>query len=142
MAAKLTLVLLCSDWTVSEHQRMCEERLAPLLSPSETLSEEEATRLGKKDPEQEVRHTARQQMCPTCAKEKEKSATSCSFHNKSPSYYPTTDFEIIRRPPELQLITKRFRSSLVFDFTSSNFVFLIIPHQLQENVLEEGSKFS
>uniref|UniRef100_A0A669C044 Serrate, RNA effector molecule n=1 Tax=Oreochromis niloticus TaxID=8128 RepID=A0A669C044_ORENI len=39
---------------VSEHQRMCEERLAPLLSPSETLSEEEATRLGKKDPEQEV----------------------------------------------------------------------------------------
>uniref|UniRef100_A0A4W6FVP3 Serrate, RNA effector molecule n=1 Tax=Lates calcarifer TaxID=8187 RepID=A0A4W6FVP3_LATCA len=39
---------------VSEHQRMCEERLAPLLSPSETLSEEEAARLGKKDPEQEV----------------------------------------------------------------------------------------
>ncbi|KAM4537266.1 serrate RNA effector molecule homolog [Odontesthes bonariensis] len=39
---------------VSEHQRMCEERLAPLLSPSESLSEEEATRLGKKDPEQEV----------------------------------------------------------------------------------------
>ncbi|KAG7497185.1 serrate RNA effector molecule-like [Solea senegalensis] len=39
---------------VSEHQRMCEERLSPLLSPSETLSEEEAARLGKKDPEQEV----------------------------------------------------------------------------------------
>uniref|UniRef100_A0A3B5B4S5 Serrate RNA effector molecule homolog n=1 Tax=Stegastes partitus TaxID=144197 RepID=A0A3B5B4S5_9TELE len=39
---------------VSEHQKMCEERLAPLLSPSETLSEEEAARLGKKDPEQEV----------------------------------------------------------------------------------------
>ncbi|KAK2899367.1 serrate RNA effector molecule homolog [Channa argus] len=39
---------------VSEHQRMCEERLAPLLSPSETLSEEEAARLGKKDPEIEV----------------------------------------------------------------------------------------
>ncbi|XP_036072543.1 serrate RNA effector molecule homolog isoform X2 [Oryzias melastigma] len=39
---------------VSEHQRMCEERLAPLLSPCEALSEEEATRLGKKDPEQEV----------------------------------------------------------------------------------------
>ncbi|XP_040887557.1 serrate RNA effector molecule homolog isoform X2 [Toxotes jaculatrix] len=39
---------------VSEHQRMCEERLAPLLCPSETLSEEEAARLGKKDPEQEV----------------------------------------------------------------------------------------
>lgn len=49
---------------------MCEERLAPLLSPSETLSEEEATRLGKKDPEQEVQHTARHQMCPTCAKKK------------------------------------------------------------------------
>ncbi|XP_041821514.1 serrate RNA effector molecule homolog [Chelmon rostratus] len=39
---------------VSEHQRMCEERLAPLLSPSETLSEEDASRLGKKEPEQEV----------------------------------------------------------------------------------------
>uniref|UniRef100_A0AAQ5Z5W6 Serrate, RNA effector molecule n=1 Tax=Amphiprion ocellaris TaxID=80972 RepID=A0AAQ5Z5W6_AMPOC len=39
---------------VSEHQKMCEERLAPLLSPSESLSEEEAARLGKKDPEQEV----------------------------------------------------------------------------------------
>uniref|UniRef100_A0A3B4T9B9 Serrate, RNA effector molecule n=1 Tax=Seriola dumerili TaxID=41447 RepID=A0A3B4T9B9_SERDU len=39
---------------VSEHQKMCEERLSPLLSPSETLSEEEAARLGKKDPEQEV----------------------------------------------------------------------------------------
>ena len=35
---------------------MCEERLSPLLSPSETLSEEEASRLGKKDPEQEVQH--------------------------------------------------------------------------------------
>lgn len=39
---------------MTEHQKMCEERLAPLLSPSETLSEEEAVRLGKKDPEQEV----------------------------------------------------------------------------------------
>ncbi|KAK5848046.1 hypothetical protein PBY51_005700 [Eleginops maclovinus] len=39
---------------VSEHQRMCEERLAPLLSASESLSEEEAAKLGKKDPEQEV----------------------------------------------------------------------------------------
>ncbi|KAM4565407.1 serrate RNA effector molecule homolog [Fundulus diaphanus] len=39
---------------VSEHLKMCEERLAPLFSPSETLSEEEAVRLGKKNPEQEV----------------------------------------------------------------------------------------
>ncbi|XP_027866366.1 serrate RNA effector molecule homolog [Xiphophorus couchianus] len=39
---------------VTEHLRMCEERLAPLFSPTETLSEEEAVRLGKKDPEQEV----------------------------------------------------------------------------------------
>uniref|UniRef100_A0A667ZEN7 Serrate, RNA effector molecule n=1 Tax=Myripristis murdjan TaxID=586833 RepID=A0A667ZEN7_9TELE len=39
---------------VSEHQKMCEERLAPLLSPSETLTEEEAARLGRKDAEQEV----------------------------------------------------------------------------------------
>lgn len=56
---KLSLTQCCVFifyWTVSEHQRMCEERLAPLLSPSETLSEEEAARLGKKDPEQEVGH--------------------------------------------------------------------------------------
>ncbi|XP_038132776.1 serrate RNA effector molecule homolog isoform X1 [Cyprinodon tularosa] len=39
---------------VNEHLKMCEERLAPLFSPSETLSEEEAVRLGKKNPEQEV----------------------------------------------------------------------------------------
>ncbi|XP_036967054.1 serrate RNA effector molecule homolog [Acanthopagrus latus] len=39
---------------VTEHQKMCEERLAPLLSLSETLSEEDATKLGKKEPEQEV----------------------------------------------------------------------------------------
>lgn len=48
---------LCCDWTVSEHQRMCEERLAPLLSPSESLSDEDAVKLGKKEPEQEVTHT-------------------------------------------------------------------------------------
>lgn len=47
---------LCCDWTVSEHQKMCEERLAPLLTPSETLSDEDASKLGKKDPEQEVGH--------------------------------------------------------------------------------------
>lgn len=47
-------LLLRSDWSVSEHLRMCEERLAPLLSPSEKLSEDEVVRLGKKDPEQEV----------------------------------------------------------------------------------------
>ncbi|XP_061816440.1 serrate RNA effector molecule homolog B-like isoform X1 [Nerophis lumbriciformis] len=39
---------------VSEHQKMCEERLAPLLSPSEVLNADEATRLGKKDLDQEV----------------------------------------------------------------------------------------
>ncbi|XP_068611952.1 serrate RNA effector molecule homolog [Brachionichthys hirsutus] len=39
---------------VSEHQRMCEERLAPLLTPSESLSEEDAAKLGRKEPEQEV----------------------------------------------------------------------------------------
>lgn len=48
--------VLCRDWTVSEHQKMCEERLAPLLTPSETLSDEDASKLGKKDPEQEVGH--------------------------------------------------------------------------------------
>lgn len=39
---------------VSEHQKMCEERLAPLLFPSETLSDDDALKLGKKDAEQEV----------------------------------------------------------------------------------------
>ncbi|KAK7910119.1 hypothetical protein WMY93_014803 [Mugilogobius chulae] len=39
---------------VSEHVKMCEQRMAPLLSLSETVNEEEAARLGKKDPEQEV----------------------------------------------------------------------------------------
>ncbi|KAG7257174.1 hypothetical protein CRUP_004548, partial [Coryphaenoides rupestris] len=39
---------------VGEHQKMCEERLAPLLSSSEPLSDEEAARLGTKDPDLEV----------------------------------------------------------------------------------------
>lgn len=51
-------LILCSHWTVSEHQRMCEERLAPLLCPSETLNEDDAEHLGKKDPEQEVRQVS------------------------------------------------------------------------------------
>lgn len=33
---------------------MCEERLAPLLNPSDTLNDEDAAKLGKKVPEQEV----------------------------------------------------------------------------------------
>ena len=41
-------------WTVGEHQKMCEERLAVLLTSSESLSDEEAARLGKKDPDHEV----------------------------------------------------------------------------------------
>ncbi|TWW63256.1 serrate RNA effector molecule homolog [Takifugu flavidus] len=39
---------------VGEHQKMCEERLAPLLNPLETLNDEDASKLGKKLPEQEV----------------------------------------------------------------------------------------
>uniref|UniRef100_A0A8C4ZR41 Serrate RNA effector molecule homolog n=1 Tax=Gadus morhua TaxID=8049 RepID=A0A8C4ZR41_GADMO len=39
---------------VGEHQKMCEERLAVLLTSSESLSDEEAARLGKKDPDHEV----------------------------------------------------------------------------------------
>ncbi|CAL1591053.1 unnamed protein product [Knipowitschia caucasica] len=39
---------------VSEHVKMSEQRMAPLLCLSENVSEEEAVRLGKKDPEQEV----------------------------------------------------------------------------------------
>ncbi|CAF90329.1 unnamed protein product [Tetraodon nigroviridis] len=46
--------LLCCDWTVSEHQKMCEERLAPLLNPADTLSHDDAAKLGRKVPEQEV----------------------------------------------------------------------------------------
>ncbi|XP_077445732.1 serrate RNA effector molecule homolog isoform X2 [Stigmatopora argus] len=39
---------------VGEHLKMCEERLSPLLSPPEAVSTDDAARLGKKDPEQEV----------------------------------------------------------------------------------------
>lgn len=39
---------------VSEHLKMCEVRVSPLLPLSESISEEEALRLGKKDPEHEV----------------------------------------------------------------------------------------
>nr|XP_061810491.1 serrate RNA effector molecule homolog [Nerophis lumbriciformis] len=39
---------------VNEHLKMCEERLAPILSPPEVVSTDDAVRLGKKDPEQEV----------------------------------------------------------------------------------------
>ncbi|KAJ8008647.1 hypothetical protein DPEC_G00107040 [Dallia pectoralis] len=39
---------------VSEWQRMVEERLAPLFCVCESVTEEEAVRLGKKDPEAEV----------------------------------------------------------------------------------------
>uniref|UniRef100_H3BWP9 SERRATE/Ars2 C-terminal domain-containing protein n=1 Tax=Tetraodon nigroviridis TaxID=99883 RepID=H3BWP9_TETNG len=39
---------------VSEHQKMCEERLAPLLNPADTLSHDDAAKLGRKVPEQEV----------------------------------------------------------------------------------------
>ncbi|KAM9313422.1 serrate RNA effector molecule homolog [Gastrophryne carolinensis] len=39
---------------VADWQKSFEEKLAPLLAVRETLSEEEALKLGKKDPEQEV----------------------------------------------------------------------------------------
>lgn len=39
---------------VSEHLKACDLRLSPLLSLSESVSEEEAVRLGRKDPEHEV----------------------------------------------------------------------------------------
>lgn len=38
-----------SDW-----QKTFEEKLSPLFSVKETLAEEEATKMGRKDPEQEV----------------------------------------------------------------------------------------
>uniref|UniRef100_A0A8C9VJS7 Serrate RNA effector molecule homolog (Arabidopsis) n=1 Tax=Scleropages formosus TaxID=113540 RepID=A0A8C9VJS7_SCLFO len=39
---------------VAEWQKTFEEKLTPLFSVKETLSEEEATKMGRKDPEQEV----------------------------------------------------------------------------------------
>lgn len=40
--------------TVLEWQKTFEEKLTPLLSVRESLSEEEAQKMGRKDPEQEV----------------------------------------------------------------------------------------
>lgn len=40
--------------TVMEWQKTFEEKLTPLLSVRESLSEEEAQKMGRKDPEQEV----------------------------------------------------------------------------------------
>uniref|UniRef100_A0A674MDX5 SERRATE/Ars2 C-terminal domain-containing protein n=1 Tax=Takifugu rubripes TaxID=31033 RepID=A0A674MDX5_TAKRU len=39
---------------VGEHQKMCEERLAPLLNPLETRMIEDASKLGKKPPRVET----------------------------------------------------------------------------------------
>lgn len=39
---------------VAEHMKMCEQRVSPLLPLSESVSDDEATKLGKKDPEHEV----------------------------------------------------------------------------------------
>ncbi|KAJ6654979.1 hypothetical protein lerEdw1_006450 [Lerista edwardsae] len=39
---------------LAEWQKTCEEKLTPLFSVRESLSEEEALKMGKKDPEQEV----------------------------------------------------------------------------------------
>lgn len=47
-------VCLCSQTTVLEWQKTFEEKLTPLLSVRESLSEEEAQKMGRKDPEQEV----------------------------------------------------------------------------------------
>lgn len=40
--------------TVQQWQKMMEEKLAPLFSLKEVLSEEEAVKMGRKDPEEEV----------------------------------------------------------------------------------------
>lgn len=58
--------LLCCDWTVREHQKMCEERLALLLNPSDTLTQEEAAKLGRKLPEQEVGLEEQPGSCCSC----------------------------------------------------------------------------
>lgn len=44
-------LLLC---VVGDWQKTFEEKLSPLFSVKETLSEEEAAKMGRKDPEQEV----------------------------------------------------------------------------------------
>lgn len=46
---KAMCVCLVSDW-----EKTFEEKLVPLFSVKETLSEEEAIKMGRKDPEQEV----------------------------------------------------------------------------------------
>lgn len=47
-------MLCCPIHTVLEWQKTFEEKLTPLLSVRESLSEEEAQKMGRKDPEQEV----------------------------------------------------------------------------------------
>ena len=39
---------------MSQWQKMVEEKLAPLFNSKELLSEDEASKMGRKDPEQEV----------------------------------------------------------------------------------------
>lgn len=45
---------VCTPTIVLEWQKTFEEKLTPLLSVRESLSEEEAQKMGRKDPEQEV----------------------------------------------------------------------------------------
>jgi len=40
--------------TVNQWQKMVEEKLGPLFNSTEVLSEDEAAKMGRKDPEQEV----------------------------------------------------------------------------------------
>lgn len=40
--------------TVQQWEKMMEEKLAPLFSLKEVLSEEEGVKMGRKDPEEEV----------------------------------------------------------------------------------------
>lgn len=47
-------IFCCFHLTVQQWQKMMEEKLSPLFSLKEVLSEEEAVKMGRKDPEEEV----------------------------------------------------------------------------------------
>ena len=50
----LTSIYDISLFAVSQWQKMVEEKLGPLFNSKEVLSEDEASKMGRKDPEQEV----------------------------------------------------------------------------------------
>lgn len=54
MSHLLTSHIFLLTLTVQQWQKMIEEKLIPLFSLKEVLSEDEASKMGRKDPEDEV----------------------------------------------------------------------------------------